>query len=160
MRTKLTCTSLISDRFDVSDRATATIASGVLHDFGILSDSDKSKVIDKSKIRKEKIKIRKQLFKEDFRNRVVYGIYFDGRKDNTLVEEKIGSKMYRRERKEEHISLISEPGSQYIGHVTPKKETGNEIAECIFSFIKDRDVDISAIEAVGCDGTATNTRCN
>ena len=46
-------------------------------------------------------------------------IYFDGRKDNTLVKWKVGDKLYSDIQKEEHIVLISEPGSEYMTHISP-----------------------------------------
>ena len=88
---------------------------------------------------------------------VTKGIYFDGRKDNTIVQQKIRAKMYRRVRKEEHISVIREPGGQYIGHVTPSNGTGSEIAKCILNYLKHVDFNMNELEAIGCDGTATNT---
>lgn len=46
------------------------------------------------------------------------GLYFDGRKDKTLYMEKGLDGVYRQKsRKEEHVSLIGEPGHNYIGHV-------------------------------------------
>lgn len=157
MRSKLTTTSLLSDRFGVSDRATAAIATGVLHDLGMISDENMAKVIDRNKIRREKEKIRKAITEEDNQMKEVNAIYFDGRKDKTIAQENIGSKMYRRTIKEEHVSMIGEPGGKYIGHVTPKKGTGNEIADSIYEYLESKGFDMSAVEAIGCDGTATNT---
>lgn len=98
MRLKLTSTALISDRFGVSDSATAAIASSVLHDLGMISEKDSSLVIDKSKIRREKQKTREAVVQEMHRLTVTKRIYFDGRKDNTIVQEKIGAKVYHKER--------------------------------------------------------------
>ncbi|GBL79463.1 hypothetical protein AVEN_92625-1 [Araneus ventricosus] len=81
---------------------------------------------------------------------------FDGRKNNATSQEEIGAKIYRRIRKEEPISLIREPGGQYVGHVTSASETGSDIAKCILKYLKDNDVDINERETIGCDGTATN----
>ena len=39
------------------------------------------------------------------------GLYFDGRKDKSLVVEKRKSKRFRRTIKEEHYSILQEPGS-------------------------------------------------
>lgn len=50
MRIQLKSTALLSDRFGVSDRATAAIASSALHDVGLITDSDVSHVIDKNKM--------------------------------------------------------------------------------------------------------------
>lgn len=57
---KLTTTAMISDRYRVSDRATAAIASGVMHDLGLICDSDMSHVIDKSKMEGRKISCEKK----------------------------------------------------------------------------------------------------
>lgn len=51
-------TALISDRYGLSDRATAAIASCVLQDVGLVNKGHRSLVIDKNKVRREKIKIR------------------------------------------------------------------------------------------------------
>lgn len=141
-------TALVSDRFGVSDRATAAIASSVLHDLGMISEKDSSLVIDKSKIRREKQKTLEVVQEMNWLT-VTKGIYFDGRKD----QEKIGAKMYRRVRKE----VTREPGGQYIGHVTPANGTGSEITKCILNYLQNNDFDINELEAIGCDGTATNT---
>ncbi|KAF2904927.1 hypothetical protein ILUMI_01248 [Ignelater luminosus] len=55
-------------------------------------------------------------------------LYFDGRKDNTIVLEQNGTKFYRREVVEEHISLIQKSEGQLLQHVTParKQLTGCE----------------------------------
>lgn len=87
---------------------------------------------------------------------VTKGIDFNGRRDNTIVQEKIGAKMYRRVRKEEHITVTREPGGQYIGHVTPANGTGSEIARCILNYLQNNDFDINELEAIDCDDTATN----
>lgn len=65
--------------------------------------------------------------------------------------------MYRRTIKEEHISVISEPGGKYIGNVTPKKGTASEIADSTYEHLEQKEFDMSAVMAIGCDGTVTNT---
>lgn len=57
MRSKLTTTALLSDRFNVLDRATAAIAAGVIFDLGLISSKNIAKVTDKNKIRTEKVKL-------------------------------------------------------------------------------------------------------
>ncbi|GBN60657.1 hypothetical protein AVEN_178702-1 [Araneus ventricosus] len=54
--------------------------------------------------------------------------------------------------------MIREPRRQYIGHVTPASGTGSDIAKCIlkYQYLEDIDVDINELEAIGCDGTATD----
>lgn len=57
--------------------------------------------------------------------------------------------------KEEHIVLLQEPGSKYIGHVTPKTGTAKQIVQSILAFL-DPDVAASLL-GIGTDGTAVNT---
>ncbi|KAF2893618.1 hypothetical protein ILUMI_12554 [Ignelater luminosus] len=61
VRIKLPATASIIDKFGVSDRATAAIASSVIQDLGMIPKEDMSLVIDKSKIRRENQKARKIL---------------------------------------------------------------------------------------------------
>lgn len=158
MRLKLKTTALHSDRYRVSERATAVIASSVLEDVGLITKEDFSQVIDKSKIRREKIRNRTEIRKENLKSvEALRGIYFDGRNDETLVIEKMGSKQFRRTKKEEHYSLIKEPGSIYIGHVSPCSGKAIDIARSILSFLKENEFSLEDLDFVGCDGTNINT---
>lgn len=65
--------------------------------------------------------------------------------------------MYRRMKKEEHISLMEEPGGVYLGHLTPQSRTGSEIADSIWSYLRSKNKDFDQLVAIGCDDTATNT---
>ncbi|GBL89420.1 hypothetical protein AVEN_225928-1 [Araneus ventricosus] len=51
MRTRLPATATICDRYNVSDRSAAAIASAVLKDFAIICEVDTSHVVDKNKAR-------------------------------------------------------------------------------------------------------------
>jgi len=53
----------------------------------------------------------------------VQGSFFDGHKDKTLIYKDLNGKKHRRLIVEEHISLVQEPGSKYLGHVTPERGT-------------------------------------
>ena len=61
---------------------------------------------------------------------------FDERKGKTIVQEKKGSKFYKKVILEEHVSLIEEPNSKILGHVTPKSGSGKDIADSILHFLK------------------------
>ncbi|KAG8286020.1 hypothetical protein J6590_069871 [Homalodisca vitripennis] len=63
----------LDEKFGVSDRATAAVATSVLHDLGIICDENMAKVIDKNKIRREKEKIRKVITEEDNQMKEVNG---------------------------------------------------------------------------------------
>ncbi|KAK0043374.1 hypothetical protein Bpfe_027193 [Biomphalaria pfeifferi] len=83
MRVKLPLLALACDRYGVSDRAAAGIASAVLQDVGIIQERDVSKVIDRSKVRRERCKKRGTLCAGV--SNTITGLYFDGRKDSTMT---------------------------------------------------------------------------
>lgn len=89
-------------------------------------------------------------------------MFFDGRKDKTIVHEKKGTKFYKKVISEEHISIIEEPNSKFLGHITPKSGTGKDIADRILEFLEDREhkKQLLNFTAIGCDGTVLNTGHN
>ena len=104
----LSSLALACDRSGISDRAAAHVSSAVLEDIGVITFDDASHVIDKSKIRRERSKVRKHL--QDFENQIVeenrIAIFFDGRKDTTLSQVSKGSKKSRANVIEEHITIF------------------------------------------------------
>ena len=75
---KLLTLARACDRYGVSDRSAAAVATAVLEDFGVVNAFDTSNVIDLSKIRRECKRKRSQL-KPSQDSKLVRGIYFDGR---------------------------------------------------------------------------------
>jgi len=143
------------DRRGVSDRCAAALATAVLQDVGMIKDNDYSMVIDRSKVRRERIKIRKQLQTSAVKE--VSGLYFDGRKDKTRIQVRKGRKYYPKIVSEEHISLVCEPNSQYLGHTTPESGSSKSIQTSIANFLKINQIQSNNLVAIGCDGTAVNT---
>ncbi|KAK0055599.1 hypothetical protein Bpfe_014874 [Biomphalaria pfeifferi] len=156
MRVKLPSLALACDPYGVSDRAAAGIASAVLQDVGIIQERDVSKVIDRSKVRRERCKKRGTLCASV--SNTITGLYFDGRKDSTmtLIKECDG-KFHRKLITEEHISIISEPGYIYFGHITPTAGSSKVIAAELIAYLSKKNVDLGSIQAVGCDGTVAKT---
>ncbi|CAH1110479.1 unnamed protein product [Psylliodes chrysocephalus] len=89
------------NRYGISDRAGAAVASAVLQDIGIINNEDKSSIIDKNKIRRARSRKREGILEKN-QNLSLRGLFFDGRKDETLKVEDGG----RRKIREEHITLI------------------------------------------------------
>ena len=87
----------------------------------------------------------------------LHSLDFDGRKDHTLNNIQKGSKWYQKNVVEEHISLIEEPGSKYLGHATPTSGSSKNIKQCLMNFLKDRYKSLDKFVAIGCDGTNVNT---
>ena len=57
---------------------------------------------------------------------------------------------------EEHIRMLREPGSSYVGHVSPKTGSSKHISEEILALLTS-DSNSSYLIAIGCDGTNVNT---
>lgn len=108
MRIKFKATAQTSERCNVSDHASAVIASSISQDLGLITDIETSKVIDKIKMRRERSCVSKKSLKFSPES-ALRDLFFYGRKD-TLAFEKIDSKYFRRSKKEDHDSFIHEPG--------------------------------------------------
>ncbi|XP_055922808.1 uncharacterized protein LOC129953593 [Eupeodes corollae] len=157
LQARINLTNLASacDRTGVSDRSASILVSSLLQDIGVVSKLDSSKVIDRSKIRRERQKLRQNL---QCKIENITGLYFDGRKDKTMILETIGARTHRKISVEEHIVLVSEPEGQYLGHVTPSCGNAKTISSSIIDFVKNiLCVNMEEITAVGCDGTIVNT---
>lgn len=157
MRLTLPSLAQACDRTGVSDRSAAIIANAVLKDVGLISKEETSKIIDRSKIRRERKRARNTIKEQhNFDNNPFFAIYFDGRKDKTLVQTKEGDTFHRKTITEEHIALISEPGSKYFGHFEVSSGTAKNITTNVLQFLQ-KQMNLSDLVAIGCDGTAVNT---
>ena len=86
----------------------------------------------------------------------VFSLYFDGIKDCILLMEESGTNRIRREVIEEHVTVLAEPGSRYLGHFAPSSGTAKNIANSLIEFYKEKQIDINKIQSIGCDGTNKN----
>ena len=78
--------------------------------------------------------MREDLQMESARNTTnLCSLYFDGRKDRTLVQEKVGGKLHRRSVIEEHIVVLQEPDSKYLAPVRGSAEC---IKQGILAFLQ------------------------
>ncbi|GBM33192.1 hypothetical protein AVEN_251609-1 [Araneus ventricosus] len=113
MRTTFPNVAQACDRTSVSDRSTEILKNADLKDMGIIKKGDSSKVVDRSKIRRERIKTLSDLKRknEGKHSSSEYDIYFDGRKDKTLIMVKEGERVARKNITEQHAVLISQPRS-------------------------------------------------
>ncbi|GBP60289.1 hypothetical protein EVAR_91571_1 [Eumeta japonica] len=136
------------DGFGVLDRAGTAIASVVLH-------ASNLQVIDKNKLRRERKKTREIVTSQQNLS-LIPALYFDGRKDQTSTIFEKDGKRYRRRILEEHISLIKEPDSKFLGYVTPASGTAKFLEQEIFNFFMNKDISMDDLIAIGCDGTDVN----
>lgn len=139
------------DRTGVSSRAAAMIVSAALHDI----DEESAEIIDKNRVFRARQRSRNETLSSiDHGN--VTSIYFDGRKDKTILMKESESKRARTEVTEEHITVLSEPGSKYVGHFSLSSGSANDIVNGLFDFCIEKDIDVNKIDSIGCDGTNTN----
>jgi len=90
MRIPLPNLAMQADRFGVSDRATAALATATLIDVGMIQKDDDRLVIDRSKVRRERQKVRQSI--KEGECGVITSIYFDARKDQTLMKVKVNDR--------------------------------------------------------------------
>lgn len=109
MRLRLSATALNSDRFGVSDRATAVIASSVQQDVGMIPNTDSPYVVDKCKIRRDKSRVGTDMKSQFTPPEESWGLFLDGRKDDTLFVKKLNAKQFLEEC--EKRTLFSYPGT-------------------------------------------------
>ncbi|GBL91950.1 hypothetical protein AVEN_102528-1 [Araneus ventricosus] len=126
--------AVVGDRLGVSDQAVAAIGLSVLHDVGLITTNNSDLVVVKNNLRREKAKVRKVLRFQALSGAQALplkGLYFDGRKDSTLIEERVDTKIYMIKEKKEHLSL-EEPSSRYITHLSPSFGTAKQNSATIY----------------------------
>ena len=66
--------------------------------------------------------------------RHLQSLYFDGRKDQTITQKLISRRMHKRTVVEEHITLIKEPQSKYIGRFAASTGSSQPLFN-VFDFV-------------------------
>ena len=89
----------------------------------------------------------------------VTSLYFDGKKDATLTQERKGDRLYQKTVLEEHFVMLERPGSSYLGHEVPFSGHGISIGLKVFRFLKAKGWEGSLV-VVGADGCNVNTGHN
>ena len=115
------------DRTGVSHRAAAFLASSVLQDAGVITKKDATSVIDKNKVQRARKKARTNNLASSNTALHLKSLYFDGRRDQTLSQREIDGRLHQRTVVEEHITLLKEPQSQYVGHFTAASGSSQSI---------------------------------
>jgi len=104
------------------------IASAVLVDCGIIDAHDSSDVIDPNEIRRERQK------KEKHYKMVLtkqWKVYISMVEKTDFVK---GNRYHPALETEEHIVLIKEPGSEYLGHVKTSQGSSQSIKIALYHF--------------------------
>ncbi|GBM98436.1 hypothetical protein AVEN_268777-1 [Araneus ventricosus] len=69
----------------------------------------------------------------------------------------MNTKYYPKTTKEEHYTLVNEPNSVYIGHVTAATGGAKAIKKAILNFLKSNYMQLNGLTIIGCEGTNINT---
>lgn len=149
---KLVEVAKVVERYKVSDRKAAAIVSATLVDYRIVKAGDKTNVVDRNKIRRNIKKLR-EIQCQNIKFEGLDAIYFDGKIDETLKYE--DGKLRRV--KEEHISIVQEPNSYFIGHKTVTSKAAPVLRDSLVDFVDENNIIVNKIKAIGSDGEVTNT---
>jgi hypothetical protein len=158
--------AMASIRYGVSANAAAAICNATLLDYGLISQDNTINVVDAMKVQRAKDKLYKELQERaamKYKEENIVCILFDGRKDWTLMYEEVegSSQAHPAIRKEEHYSVVSEPGGQYLFHFTPDEadkehSAAEQIAITLVEWMKKYDVD-KTLQFIGGDSTNVNS---
>ena len=157
-RVKWTNLARACERYNLSDRAGAAVATCALQDIGMIDQENNTFVIDRSKLRRERERCRKEIQEKEMENfKLINGLYFDGRKDATLMMAKAPTgKSFITTELEEHYVLVGEPGGYYLTHLSPPNGKGRVLDKEIFDSISDTEL-CRNLMILGSDGTASMT---
>ena len=106
--------ALEADRYGVSNRAAAAICTVTLIDYGIVTADDRTNIVDHHKVWRARQKGRQGLKESSVVDEEINALFFDGRKDMTLVKEEIENRWYGKKEVEDHYVLVGEPGTYYL----------------------------------------------
>ena len=158
--------AMAANRYGVSANAAAAICNATLLDYGLISEDNTTNVVDAKKVQRAKDSLYKELQERSakkYKEEDIECILFDGRKDWTLMYEEVegSSQPHPTIRKEEHYSVVSEPGGQYLFHFTPDEadkdhSAAEQIAIALVDWIKKYDVD-QTLQFIGGDSTNVNS---
>lgn len=76
------------DRYCVSDRVAAALATSILQDFSVKNKYGDSIIIDKHRIRRERQANRNKIIKETMIDPIIKSFSFDSKKNHVLIEKK------------------------------------------------------------------------
>ena len=102
-------------------------------DVGAAENTDRSMIINKSKVFTERQKYLQAVTETRIDSASFKAVYFDGRKDDTLNRKynPACNKHFGDSLKQEHITVLVKPGHQYLIHLTPKSSSAEIFAKDI-----------------------------
>ena len=157
--TKLPTLASVCDMYGVSNYAGAATASAMLVDYAIITKVDKSQTTE---TRDERRRCREERREAELANlKKLTFLYFDGKKTMTRVLVK-NNKTGRWNLTiiVDHYVVLTEPGNDYLTHVTPKIGYGKVVARAIYDFLVEHKLTNQTLYVTGCDSYRVNTGLN
>jgi hypothetical protein len=162
------------DRYGFANRAAAKLGNALMKDLDLVTKADSSKLLCPGKVRRERLKWGGVLEQEHRGKAAPGGLYFDGKKcptltwDTSTVEVQVRGAKGRAAKKnvvttsiksyqQEHITCVSEPGGQYLSHITPMDGKARSTSKELVCLVRERNIDL---DVMGGDGCKVNTGKN
>lgn len=148
---------------NVSYRLGTLICNAYSKDLNSRSESDiispSFMCAEKQRARKKATEYHTQKLKQFIDSVSVFGLFFDGKKDDTfiLVEDDETNHLHQRNSKQDHYTILFQPGDVYYGHITPNGSLAVDAARSICERLMKDDVNIEKLRLIGSDATAFNT---
>ena len=147
---RLDFTALCADRYRFSSRGAAALINDFQRDIGRVTQDNTTHVLAPMKLWRARSRVRADAAQEAASVASaagIRGLYFDGRKDKTAVSASTNIR-------EEHVVVLSEPGSEYLGHFSPQSGRAADLFRELHAVALQFGADVKVL---GCDGTAVNT---
>jgi len=145
------------DRFGISDRKAACLASALLRDLNFRDKNGNFLIIDKSKVARERQKIREEAGRQMLNTSHIKVFSFDGRKNESLTPMRKNDKLYTSIVKEPHLVVLKEPGTQLIGYVKLEGEDAEKKHIQLNEFFQSKSLYLEQLIGICCDGEPANT---
>ena len=148
--------AVAAERTGMSSRSVAILTNAVLEDFNIVTPSTSHHVVDRNKVVRQRKRVREENLehsKKTVETNNSIGMYYDGKKDETLTTVRKGVAMSTVRSVEEHYTIILEPNCIYKAHVSPKSGTAKNVSGAIIEVIDNL---MESIHLIGCDAKNVN----
>ncbi|XP_036339782.1 uncharacterized protein LOC118749119 [Rhagoletis pomonella] len=148
---------MMCDRFGVSDRVAACIATALLEDLNIRDEKGDFIIMDKRKVARERLKYRDVVLSKQRIESNLKAFSFDGRKNDSLTQQTINQKYHQNMVKEPHLVVAREPNTVLIGYVELTKEDAESKQKQLFEFFNNKQISLEHLIGICSDGEPANT---
>lgn len=133
----------------MSDRAAASIVSATLESAIIVNSENTDNIVDRIKY-EENDRDWETNWVITFRlASLLYSIYFDGLRHQTLTKHEIDGVIHPRMKEEDHVVILEELYSKYIGHVSVENGTAWCITSAFLNFFENHKICLENLKGRG-----------